>query len=384
MVPKRIVKPLRRVLKQPFWQPLQGLPPFVRSAQAQLRSANARLDLIESFERRRLEFIAEQRFAVHMLLGALAATRSQLAGEAQQRESLTSDAFEHLDEALRVPGKEADLDALELRALQARELGHSNGAEQGLKELSERLKHALAGEGPLDDSSRRKLLQDLDRVFERSAQRSARQQFVELRRKVENALQAPDAAHGDRRRELQARLLRAVRYLAEIEHREKGSARNANKLLKHYESHEINTGPLSARGWLDRAHFHHAHAIARACTFSPNGPAARGSIDEARKLYRKILRDLDPKNRSWPVRLRRWLTGADMRDGTNQLRVAAREGLDGLELLLPGSACPACGKELRSLQVDEDDEAPPAANVPAPAPPPAIHSAAGATAQTAP
>ena len=133
-------RPLRRLFRRRHWKPVLSLAGPLTSAERKLRRLHNRLDKRQDSASKYQSFVNEQRFAAHMLQGAIASGRSERVSNENRLSRLNEMALESFQRALAVPGKENDLNALEAYGLLLRKLGQTDpnilgGAPQTFRRL---------------------------------------------------------------------------------------------------------------------------------------------------------------------------------------------------------------------------------------------------------
>jgi hypothetical protein len=116
---------LRRLFSRHHWKPVYSLAGPFTSADRKLRRIHRKLDKRQRAATRYQTFVNEQRFAAYLLQGAIALGRSERAKNDNILSRSNDTAANRLQRALSVPGKQSDLEALELRGILLRKLASS-------------------------------------------------------------------------------------------------------------------------------------------------------------------------------------------------------------------------------------------------------------------
>ena len=295
-VPLFAAKALRRVFNRWRWRPVLSTGGPLTIAERALARSHRTLDSKDDTAANYKTFLIEQRFSAFALEGAIASARSGATKDRQRRLDLGSVALQKFDEALQVEGKSSDFQVLELRAIQMRKLGRA----------------------------------------------AAAQEFDRVRRLIEERLTATPVPTAKERNSHFARLVRVVRYRAEIDH-EIGRHRAATDgMLDLLEAqHQRFQTRLTWRDLLERAQFHEVHGCVRV-ELAGLGPAADQSLSAATADYSELVKQLDARRRPLLPRVWFWISRLDHRTGAAQLRQLAREGLARIEAIRNGKGCLLC------------------------------------------
>jgi hypothetical protein len=303
---------LRRLFSQRHWKPVLSLASPFTSADRKLRRIHRRLDKRQRAATDYLTFVHEQRFAAHVLQGAIALGRSELIANDSRLSRLNEAAADFFERALRIAGKENDLDALELKGLILRKLGQVDA-------------NGLAG---------------------------APQTFQQLQAAATAQLAALDRGAIDKRRELTFVIVRAARYQAEMLHSATPATGAALALLTGVE--QMLGEPVSGQALLDRARYYEVNSCIRVALLiaagQPIGAAASMRINAALRDYQTLRDDCDPKNWDWPTRIWRTCARVFREDGAKQLLREAKAGLSRMERIQQRQGCPICTPTLAAGQ----------------------------------
>lgn len=133
---------LRRLFSRRHWRPVFSFAAPLTSAERKLRLAHRKLEKRQRAATDYQTFVSEQRFAAYLLEGAIALGRSELATNDNRLSRLHETAVDRFERALRLAGKENDVDALELKGLVLRKLGQVGanglaGAPQVFQQLQD-------------------------------------------------------------------------------------------------------------------------------------------------------------------------------------------------------------------------------------------------------
>ncbi len=203
--------------------------------------------------------------------------------------------------ASKVPGKEEDVDALELVGLHLRKLGETD---------------------PARDAS-------AQGAFDRMAKAAAKHR------------DALDTDAQDERRRLTFAIARATRYHAEILHSTTAATATGRDLLAEVEPSFTSGDRLSWAELLDRARFYEVDACIRMYIHGL-GPETRRRIAAARRDYQELQSQCDTRNWTWPQRVWRIAARLFRKDGVKELHREAEAGLSRLATIEAGSGCPIC------------------------------------------
>jgi len=249
-----------------------------------------------------------------LLQGAIALGRSELRANDNRISRLNETAADRFERALRVAGKENDLDALELKGLILRKLGQVDA-------------NGLAG---------------------------APQTFQQLQAAATAQLAALDRGAIDKRRELTSAIARAVRYRAEMIHSATPATRDGLALLTAVEQMLSDGDPVIGPALLDRARYFEVNSCIRVAlnivAGQGNGPETLRRIGAATRDYQTLRDDCDPKNWDWPTRIWRACARVLREDGTKELLREANAGLSRMERIRQGQGCPICTPTLTARQ----------------------------------
>jgi hypothetical protein len=293
--------PLRALLKRRHWTPVLAFAGPLTSADRKLNRTHRRLDKRQDTASRYQIFINEQRFAAHMLQGAIASARSERASTEHRLNQLTTQALDSFQKASRVPGKSDDLNSIELIGIHLRKLGQIDVTYGG----------------------------------------SAPATFEMLAEKARTQRDALDDTQMERREELTFVISRAVRYQAELLHSDDIATASGRDLLNSIEP-SLNTGnQLSWSQLLDRARFYEVDACIRVHLHG-YGPVTTSRISAARRDYEELKKQCDPKNWSWPDRVWRIAARLFRRDGVKDLLREANAGLEQIDAISRGEGCRLC------------------------------------------
>ena len=305
---------LRRLFSRRHWKPVLSLASPFTSADRKLRRIHGRLDKRQRAASDYQTFVNEQRFAAYLLQGAIALGRSELTVNDNRISRLNETAADRFERALRVAGKENDLDALELKGLILRKLGQVDA-------------NGLAG---------------------------APQTFQQLQAAATAQLAALDRGAIDKRRELTSAIARAVRYRAEMVHSATPATRDGLALLTAVEQMLSDGDPVIGPALLDRARYFEVNSCIRVAlnivAGQGNGPETLRRIGAATRDYQTLRDDCDPKNWDWPTRIWRACARVFREDGTKELLREANAGLSRMERIRQGQGCPICTPTLTAGQ----------------------------------
>ena len=293
---------LRRLFNRYHWKPVFSFAGPFTSADRKLRRLHRKLDKRQRAATGYMTFVNEQRFAAHLLQGAIALGRSERTKNDNQLSRLNEAAANSLQRALTVAGKQNDLEALELKGILLRKLGQIN--------------------------------------FESDA--GAPRVFEELRAAAQTQLAALDDNMPEQRLELIFVIARAVRYLAEMHH-----AKNANglgrDLLDRIAPILDTKERLSPQQLLDRARFFEVDLCVRMALYdAADGEKTRQRISAATRDYKSLQDDCDPSSWDWPTRIWRACARVFREDGAKELLREAKGGLDRMAHIKQGYGCPIC------------------------------------------
>jgi hypothetical protein len=293
---------LRRLFSRHHWKPVYSFAGPFTSADRKLRRIHRKLDKRQRAATRYQAFVNEQRFAAHLLQGAIALGRSERTKNDNQLSRFNDAAANSLQRALTVAGKQNDLEALELKGILLRKLGQIDFASQA----------------------------------------GAPQVFEELRAAAETQQHALDESEPEKRLELTFVIARAVRYLAEMHH-----ARNANGagrgLLDQFAPTLDTKERPSPQQLLDRARFFEVDSCIRMALYdAAEGERTSQRISAATRDYKSLKDDCDPNEWDWPTRIWRACARVFREDGAKELLREATAGLARMERIKQGAGCPIC------------------------------------------
>jgi hypothetical protein len=313
---------LRRLFSRRHWKPVFALADPLTSADRKLRRLHRRLEKRQGAATNYVSFVNEQRFAAHLLQGAIALGRAERASDVRVNRLIQS-ACDRFQSALQVPGKGNDLDALELKGLLLRKLG----------------------------------LVDADGVG------GAHEVFQELQAAALAQLETVPVGDTERRRDLSAAILRAARYRAEMLHSQSPPTGIGLGILNGVEHLAANGDLVTGQRLLDRARYFEVNSCVRVAlnkaAGAGNGQQTLQRIDDARRNYQTLRDDCDPKNWDWPARIWRICARIFREDGASELLREAKAGLSRLERIEKMSGCPLCDHHAL-YHVDADRTATPA------------------------
>jgi hypothetical protein len=283
---------LKKVFARDKWQSVLSPVNPITAVDKKLEKAHELLDKKQRLADDYKAFVNHQRYAAFMLEGAIASARaSKLQSNFEARQVYANTALDKFESALKVDGREVDTDALELKAIQLRNLGNYVAADaelSALKEITE--KH-------IDDAG--------SSISPKSI----------------------------------LRLVRTCRYQMEIDHlnNANGSANThglnalANPRLESFFDRRIE---LSDQ--LERAHFHEVHGCVRANL--PNAAVdgvATQSLAKCEKDYRDVIRRIGVQKTS------RWWR--KFNDAEARINGLAEDGLrraEAAQHCIAGQICP--------------------------------------------
>jgi hypothetical protein len=273
--------PLHQVLRTWGWIPFFTLASPQRAAEGELKSVVIRLQEQSVVRLQRHAQLHQLLAAAHLLRGAIDATRAERAVIQSHKHTLAQSTLQHFDDALRLPGNEGDLDALELKGYQLLRLGEVDNAEV--------------------------VFEDLER----------------------HARSLP--ASKDRNLRL-ARTLKCQAYIAKI----RGKNGTGNGLLNNALSELGSYTPLTAQDLLDQAQIHELHACVR---FQLGFPVlAPASQEDAKACYIRLSESVRLKG--WLARIAAWLRWALERENVDDILYRAAEaGLARVSNLGPAKSC---------------------------------------------
>lgn len=302
--PAFAVAPLLRVLKREGFGSFLGYASATKAAK-QLSYAHGLLDRKTQATDDYVRLIREQRFSAFMLEGALASARGARTTDPAIRSRNFQTALERFIEAANVPGRTLDATTRELVARHKFLCGQNDLAAGDL--------------GGLQD--------DVIKLVSSDTFSTARERDAAL-----------------------ARLIRVVRYRAEIKHAELNYVvanqvcieltGNANNV-----PHPAMGATLTHRHLLDRAEFHAFHCAVRVHMLNggptpiPTTGVARQSFIASQQDFSKLLRDLSVSR--W-TRLFGFFFARKSSKARNALVRDARSGLQRLETLETTGRCTLC------------------------------------------
>jgi hypothetical protein len=297
---------LRRLFRRRHWKPVLSLAGPYTSADRKLRRIHRRLDKRQRAATQYQAFVNEQRFAAYLLQGAIALGRSEAATSDNRLSRLNETAIDRFERALRVAGKEYDLNALELKGLILRKLGHigASGAT-GAPRAFEQLQDSAAAQ-----------LSTLDRT----------------------AI--------DERRALTFAMVRAARYRAEMLHAATPPTGNGLAILTGIENLIDEGDPVTGQALLDRARYFEVNSCIRVAlnvaAGQGDGAQAVIRISAAKRDYQALRDDCDPKSWDWPTRVWRAFARLFREDGARDLLREAEAGLARVARIEQRQGCPIC------------------------------------------
>lgn len=297
---------LRRLFSRRHWKPAFSFAAPLTSADRKLRLAHRKLDRRQRAATNYQSFVNEQRFAAYLLQGAIALGRSESATNDSRLSRSHEAAVDRLERALRVAGKENDLDALELKGLIFRKLG-----QIGVNGLS-----------------------------------GAPQTFETLQGTAMAQLATLDRAAIDERRRLTFAIVRAARYRAEMLHSDTPATGNGLGILSDVEELVTDGDPVTGQALLDRARYFEVNSCIRVAlnvaAGQGDGPQALNRLDAAKRDYQALRDDCDPKSWDWPTRVWRAFARLFREDGAKHLLREAEAGLARMERIRQRQGCPIC------------------------------------------
>jgi hypothetical protein len=299
-------RPLVSLFRRRHWTPVLSFSGPLTSADRKLKRLHSRLKKRDDAANDYRGFINEQRFAAYMLEGAIASGRTERTTNDNRLSQLHRKALESFDSALRVPGKEADLDALELKGLLLRRLGQTNSGGSG----------------------------------------GAMQTFERLDREARQQLKALGSVSIARQKQLRFVLARAARYRAELLHSQYPASATGRDILSGIEPMLNDRIAPTGQELLDRARLFEVHACIRAALNQAAsqgiGPETLQRLSAAERDYNALKDDCNPKNLDWPYRISRAITRLFRRDGAKWLLREAIYGLERVDRIRNGHGCPIC------------------------------------------
>ena len=292
---------LRRLFSRRHWTPVFALAGPFTSADRKLNRIHRKLDKRQRAASAYQTFVNEQRFAAHLLQGAIALGRSERIKNDSSLSRLNEAAANSLQRALTVAGKQNDLDALELKGILLRKLGQID---------------FQSGAGA-------------PRVVE------------ELRSAARTQLAALDGSMPDKCLELTFVISRAVRYQAEMLHAVTSATANGRDLLDEVAPVLDTKVRPSTQQLLDRARFFEVDSCIRMGLHGP-GPITTQRLAAAVRDYKAVRDDCDPKSWDWPARVWRAFARLFREDGAAELLKEAKAGLARMDNIEKGNGCPIC------------------------------------------
>lgn len=296
---------LRRLFSRRHWKPVFALADPLTSADRKLRRLHRRLEKRQRAATNYQSFVNEQRFAGYLLQGAIALGRAERATDVRINR-LIQIASDRLQNALHVPGKGSDLDALELKGLLLRKLGLIDADGAG----------------------------------------GAHDAFEELQAAAIVQLETVPVGEIERRRELSAVALRAARYRAEMLHSQTPPTNIGLGILNGVEHLAANGDLVTGQQLLDRARYFEVNSCVRVAlnkaARAGNGEQTLLRINEAKRSYQALRDDCDPKNWDWPSRIWRICARIIREDGAAELLREAKAGLSRLARVELQRGCPLC------------------------------------------
>lgn len=294
--------PLRRLFTRRYWKPVLAFGDAFTSADRKLRRIHRRLDKRQRSASDYQTFVNEQRFAAYVLQGSIALGRSDVTTNENRLHRLNATAADSFESALRVPGKDADVEALELRGLVLRKLGRVDAVGGGAAQAFQQL------------------------------QASAAAQLLTL-----------EPGEAERRRELISTILRAARYRAEILHLQNPATAVGLGLLTAVEEHAQRAESPTGHRLLDRARYFEVNSCIRVALVRAGGlgigEETSRRLHAATRDYEALRDDCDPKNWDWPTRIWRACARVFVEDGAKELLREAIAGLARLESIQNGPGC---------------------------------------------
>jgi hypothetical protein len=292
---------LRRLFQRRHWKPVFSLAGPLTSAERQLRSVHKSLEKRQAAATDYQTFINEQKFAAHILDGAIASGRTESKSYANDIKTLNGRALESFEKALKVPGKASDFDALELKGLHLRKLG-------------------------IDDPEK---LSAAEEVF------GLLSQAAKLHR------DSLDAHKLEERREITFIMARAARHRAEILHGRSAATGTGRDILEGVEPLLNDGGQISGRMLLDRARFYEIDSCIR-ITLHGLGPITNARINNGLRAYQELQRQSDPRNLSWPSRIVQYLALTIRNDGQKAMLREASDGIARMNKIQANGGCAIC------------------------------------------
>jgi hypothetical protein len=304
---------LRRLFSRRHWRPVFSFAAPLTSAERKLRLAHRKLEKRQRAATDYQTFVSEQRFAAYLLEGAIALGRSELATNDNRLSRLHETAVDRFERALRLAGKENDVDALELKGLVLRKLGQVGA-------------NGLAG---------------------------APQVFQQLQDAATAQIATLDRGAVDKSRVLTFAIVRAARYQAEMLHAATPGTAIGLRLLAAVQPLLTEGDPVSGQALLDRARYFEVNSCIRVARIiaagNGIGPAASRRINAAKNDYQSLRDDCDPKSWDWPTRVSRAFARLFREDGTRELLREAEAGLARMHRIEQKQGCLICNPD---YQVD--------------------------------
>jgi hypothetical protein len=285
-------KALKKVFERDKWQSVLSPVNPLTAVDRKLQKAHELLDKKHRLAEDYQSFVNHQRYAAFMLEGAIASARaSKVTTNVEVRQAYANTALDKFEAALKVDGREVDIDALELKIIQLRNLGNNAGADLELTSLKELAERQIDDEGS----------------------------FISTRSVL--------------------RLARTCRYQMEIDHLDNANGSANTHGLNALANHRLAAffdRRIELSEQLERAHFHEIHGCVRANL--PNAATdgvAEQSLAKCEKDYLDVIKRINVQRSS-----RWWRKFNDAELRINGLAVDGLKRAANARRCFEGQICP--------------------------------------------